>query len=142
MGSKGRPGASLRVWSEYFPNAKIFGADIDKNILFKEGNIQTFYVDQTSSDSVKNMWNDVKQDSFDLIIDDGLHTFDAGVCFFKNSIDRLSSNGIYIIEDVSKESLKSFSEFFKDSEFQVDFVPLFRPMLPLCSNSLIVIRKM
>src|SRR5262249_23189855 len=32
MGSTGVPGASLRVWREYFPNAMILGADIDKDI--------------------------------------------------------------------------------------------------------------
>jgi hypothetical protein len=141
MSSSGQPGASLRVWRDYFPNAEIFGADIDKDILFREDKIQTFYVDQTQSSSVVNMWNEINHDSFDLIIDDGLHTFDAGICFFENSIDQLSSDGIYIIEDVSKKDLKAFSVFFKDSEFQVDFVPLFRPMLKLGSNSLVVIRK-
>ena len=30
-----------------FPNAQIYGADIDKNILKDEERIKTFYVDQT-----------------------------------------------------------------------------------------------
>ena len=34
MGIKGKPGASLRVWKDYFPNANIIGVDIDENILF------------------------------------------------------------------------------------------------------------
>ena len=31
MGINGKPGASLRVWRDYFPNAEIFGGDIDEN---------------------------------------------------------------------------------------------------------------
>ena len=33
MGPKGIPLASLRAWRDYFVNANIYGADIDKNIL-------------------------------------------------------------------------------------------------------------
>jgi len=29
MGKFGKPGASLRAFSQYFPNSEIFGADID-----------------------------------------------------------------------------------------------------------------
>jgi hypothetical protein len=36
MGVNGKPGASLRAWRDYFPHATIYGADIDRDILFKE----------------------------------------------------------------------------------------------------------
>src|SRR3546814_783879 len=36
MGVHGKPGASLRVWRDYFPKAEIVGFDIDENILFQE----------------------------------------------------------------------------------------------------------
>ena len=35
MGKDYIPGASLKVWRDYFPNAVIYGADIDSDILFK-----------------------------------------------------------------------------------------------------------
>ena len=43
MNINGKPGASLRAWRDYFENALIYGADIDKNILFKENRINTFF---------------------------------------------------------------------------------------------------
>ena len=46
MGKKYDPGGSLKVWRDYFPNAKIYGADIDKEILFETERIKTFYVNQ------------------------------------------------------------------------------------------------
>lgn len=36
MTASGKPGASLRVWRDFFPNAMIWGADLDRNILFTE----------------------------------------------------------------------------------------------------------
>jgi len=59
MGDYGPSGASLRVWQEYFPNALIFGADIDKSSLFQEERIKTFYVDQLDLKSVRNLWQSV-----------------------------------------------------------------------------------
>jgi hypothetical protein len=53
MGSMGKPGASLRVWRDYFLNAIIYGADIDKDILFAEEKIKTFYIDQLDSVAIK-----------------------------------------------------------------------------------------
>ena len=79
MGANASPGASLRVWRDYFPNASIVGADIDKNILFSEDRIKTFFVDQTKKQSIKNMWSNIGYSDFDLMVDDGLHTYEGGV---------------------------------------------------------------
>ena len=43
MGADGKPLASLRAWQDYFKNADIYGADIDKTILKNEGRIKTFF---------------------------------------------------------------------------------------------------
>jgi hypothetical protein len=101
MGANGTPGASLRGWAEFFPNAHIFAADIDKTILFQEDRIKTFYTDQLDRITIKGMWlqKDL-QEQFDLIVDDGLHTYDANVCFLENSIHKLRVGGYYIVEDI------------------------------------------
>jgi hypothetical protein len=96
----GKPGASLRVWRDYFINSQVYGADIDKNILFKEDRIHTYYVDQTNQLSINKMWININKDNFDVIIDDGLHTLEGGLTLFENSFNKLKKNGIYIIEDV------------------------------------------
>jgi len=116
MGPDGVPGASLYGWKDFFPLAHIVGADIDKDILFQTDRIQTFYCDQTNPDTIKTMWETL--DPFDIIIEDGLHTFSANVCFFENSIHKLKSNGYYIIEDVLKEEAPLFVEKIKEWELQ------------------------
>jgi SAM-dependent methyltransferase len=101
MGLNGKPGASLRGWAEYFPNALVFGADIDKRILFEEPRIKTFYCDQTNPESIAALWSEPDlQDGFDIIVDDGLHEYEANKCFYERSIHKLKAGGYYIVEDL------------------------------------------
>jgi len=104
MGAAGRPGASLRAFREFLPNAKIFGADIDKRILFSEDRIETFYIDQTNPDSFLNL-PDSLPDLFDLIIDDGLHSPDANVQTLKFGLSKIKIGGWVVIEDIIVEAI-------------------------------------
>jgi hypothetical protein len=117
MGIDGRPGASLYGWAEFFPNASIYGADIDKDILFQTERIKTYYCDQTNPSIISDMWNSKGlDDKFDIIIEDGLHTFTANVCFFENSIHKLNSGGYYIIEDITTTDIPIFNTKIKEWE--------------------------
>jgi hypothetical protein len=146
MGSKGRPGASLYGWSEFFPNSEIFGADIDTNILFNTDRINTFYCDQTNQQIIKNMWDNPKlHENFDIIIEDGLHTFNANVCFFENSIHKLKANGYFIIEDILIyeehlfiNKIKEWKNQYKNCSFTMLKIP---STCNLCDNTLIVVYK-
>lgn len=141
MGISGKPGASLRVWRDYFQNATVYGADIDQDVLFEEERIRTFYIDQLDSATIEKYWERVGVKDFDLMVDDGLHTFDAGVTLFLGSVDKLANNGIYVIEDVHPNELVQFKDFFHGKEFIVEYVNLFRPAIALNDNSLVVVRK-
>jgi hypothetical protein len=141
MGINGKPGASLRVWRDYFPNALIVGADIDRAVLFQEERIQTYYVDQFDKISIKALWEQIDGQDFDLMIDDGLHTFDAGRCMFENSIFRLSEEGIYVIEDVHIDEMFHYKDFFSEKGYIVNYVNLYRPREDSADNNAIVIRR-
>jgi hypothetical protein len=104
MGINGVPGASLRGFREFFTNGKMYGADVDKNCLFNEERIATFYVNQLEPESIVNLWKThFGGVQFDLIIDDGLHAFEANRNFLENSFHMLKSGGLFIIEDVDFE---------------------------------------
>ena len=141
MGLKGKPGASLRVWRDWFEDATIVGADIDRKILFSEPGIATFYVDQTNPDSIRSLWKDVDVEFFHIMIDDGLHTFEAGKILFENSIEKLSETGYYIIEDVRPGDLDLFRKFFHNRSEKVYYVRLIRHQHSLGDNTLLVIQK-
>lgn len=141
MGADGRPGASLRAWRDYFVNAQIYGGDIDEDCLFAEERIRCFQVDQTSGDSVENFWRQVGTDEVDVIVDDGLHTFEAGREFFEGSIGKLRRGGWYFIEDVHPKYLEQFRTYFSSSNLNPMFVELGRPGLPIGDNVVIAIRN-
>lgn len=120
MGVFGKPGASLYGWREYFPDSLIFGADIDKDILFTDTNIETFYCDQTNKNSIQNLWNQNSlKENFDIIIEDGLHTLPAQINFLENSIHKLNSGGMYICEDVVKQNIPQFMKYMEESKFEL-----------------------
>lgn len=111
MGPEGKPGASLYGWSLFFPKGKIYGADIDKRILFKEKNINTFYCNELDISSIQEMFSNeyLKEIRFDVIVEDGLHLFEAQRNFFENSIHKLKKGGIYIAEDLQSFSRSIFN---------------------------------
>ena len=93
------PGGSLRGWREFFPAARIIGADLDRDVLFAEDRIDTFWVDVQSTVAIRDMWQGIGG-TVDLIVDDAYHTFKANECLLKNSFHMLRPGGFYIIEDI------------------------------------------
>jgi len=146
MGENGKPGASLYGWREFFPNSKIYGADIDMNILFETDRIKTYYCDQTNPVIIKMMWNQTELvDGFDIIVEDGLHEYHANECFFENSVHKLNVGGYFIIEDILQEELHLFENKvvewklrFPDLEFTLLRIPSKRNTF---DNNLLVIKK-
>ena len=140
MGSEGKPLASLRAWREYFVNANIYGADIDKNILKDEERIKTFYVDQTNPETISALFKQIGLDKFDVILEDGLHEFNANICFFENAIDYLDDNGVYIIEDIYYKDKIKFINYFKNLKYNFSIIDLYHQK-NIANNCVIVVRK-
>ena len=45
MGDDGKPGSSIRAFRDYLPNAQIYGADVDRKILFEEELVEMLYTE-------------------------------------------------------------------------------------------------
>ncbi len=112
MGADGVPGASLRAWKSWFPNATIIGGDIDSRILFQEDRISTYWVDQLSPQSIVDLCEQ-SRDMFDIIIIDGLHTPIADLNSLIYTMPFVRSGGYIVIEDISPNSAKSVWSFLK-----------------------------
>lgn len=90
-------GGSLLLWNHIFPNCQIYGVDINYcNNIDNIANIKQITGD-AYSDSISSMFNN---NSIDLIIDDGPHTFDSFKYLVDSYYSKLTSNGIMVIEDV------------------------------------------
>lgn len=113
-------GASLKAWKKYFSKAEIFGADIDKNILFNEERIKTFYCDQTSPKSIKLLWENFNDVEFDIILEDGLHTYEANIIFLENSLHKVKKSGFYIIEDILTKDLHLYYDYLSKTKLVFD----------------------
>ncbi len=90
-------GGSLSLWKEYFPYAKIFGADIHQE--WKDERTTVIKCDQSSAFDLKILAQKVPKCK--LIIDDGSHNPQHQMItfceLFKNALD---FGGVYIIEDL------------------------------------------
>jgi len=98
-------GGSIKLWSDFFTNATIYGLDImnianmwdgikNKNNIFLYGSIDA-YNDKFFTDTFLN-----KNIKFDFMLDDGPHTLESMKSFIKLYSQIMADDGILIIEDV------------------------------------------
>lgn len=92
-------GASLHMWHDFFPNAQIYGADIDKSMLFKTDRIKTYQCDQTKKADLEKLIKHTGTD-IDFFIDDGSHKPQDQVFTCLTLMPMLQKNVVYVIEDV------------------------------------------
>ena len=91
-----RTGASLRMWSEWFPTAVVDGVDINPDCKKHEiGNIRVVIGDQTDIEVLNQ-----PKPAYDVIIDDGSHVNEWTVTTFNHLFKQLKKGGIYILEDM------------------------------------------
>lgn len=107
---KGIVGASLRMWRDFFPEAQIYGADIDKGLLFQDERILSILCDQQNKADLEDLifctGNDI-----DLVIDDGLHTPTSQLFTCKTLMPLLDRKAMYVIEDAARVDVADLSEY-------------------------------
>ena len=94
-----RDGASLKMWRDFFPKAKVTGWDIAQ-VMGIVG-VVTQVVDCT-----KALPGDAK---YDLIIDDASHRTLDQVQTFNNWFSAVSPGGCYIVEDVHSQYFTEYN---------------------------------
>ncbi len=89
-------GASLQMWRDYFPNAEIYGLDINK-VSVSGPRIHTVRGDQSDEALLAQVR---ELGPFDVIIDDGSHFGSDVHATFGGLFDSLQADGMYVIEDM------------------------------------------
>lgn len=94
-----RPGGSLRAWRDYFPEAMVYGIDVQPDAVISEDRIVTAICDSGDAKMVKEVvggwgvW-------FDIIIDDGNHHGESQLQTLRSLWQYVNDGGYYVIEDV------------------------------------------
>lgn len=91
-------GASLKMWEQYFPEAIIYGADIEDKRQYETERIGTTIIDTLNPESIDAF---ILRNAFRLkiIIDDAGHESEAQILAFEKLFPVLDPGGYYIIED-------------------------------------------
>jgi hypothetical protein len=95
-----RPGASLRMWRDYFPFAQIYGVDNDPACLFSDNRISTFLCDEHDLARVRALIEQLGAHAIDLVIDDASHRYWDQVALAATVRPLLRRDAVYVIEDV------------------------------------------
>lgn len=100
-------GQSLKMWSEYYPDAKIIGIDINSNFDIMLPNVETLLMNQQNTSRLQ-----ILQDfySFDVIIDDGSHVWGDQMRTFFALFPLMKSGSVYIMEDVHTSYFSSYND--------------------------------
>lgn len=92
-------GASIRMWKEYFPKANIVAIDIDPRCKeFEEDRIDIHIGDQTDVKFLNSVFDKYKH--FEIILDDGGHSYKQQIVSFETYFTQLTPGGMYFIEDL------------------------------------------
>ncbi|MEJ0069316.1 MAG: class I SAM-dependent methyltransferase [Pseudomonadota bacterium] len=91
-------GASLRMWAEYFPNARLVGLDIADKQLTLDPRISFVRGSQTDRTLLQRLW--LAHGPFDIVIDDGSHIASDVLTSFQVLYPMMKPHGIYAVEDV------------------------------------------
>lgn len=90
-------GESIVLWRDFFQNAEIYALDVRNcHRLNNQNRIHPIYGNAYSQDILSKF----EKNSFDIIIDDGPHTYDTMCYFLDHYIDLLNDKGILILEDI------------------------------------------
>lgn len=93
-------GASLRMWKEYFPNAKIYGIDMRPTCKQNdEDKIEIFIGNQNDKWFLERVVEEIGG-QLHIVIDDGGHRSELHVSSFEVLFPFVISGGLYIIEDL------------------------------------------
>ncbi len=93
-------GASLQMWEEYFPNARIWGFDWNTTFVpDPNSRISIIHGDQGKKEDLERLKAEIKE-PLDIIIDDGGHHMHQQILTFHELFPTVSPGGYFVIEDL------------------------------------------
>ena len=97
---------SLRVWREFFPNADLYGFDVEDFSFFAQERTSTFRGDQSSREDLDRFLQTVDARGFRIVVDDGSHASSHQQTSLATLFSHVEPGGIYVIEDLGWQPYK------------------------------------
>jgi len=112
------PGASIKLWTSYFNNLEFIGFEIMPEAKSLEDlNIRIFTGNQYKTEDLNNCIEQYGTD-YDIIIDDGVHTFEAIKTSFEVLYPHLKKGGMYVIEDIHANDSREIENWLKENKYE------------------------
>lgn len=124
-------GSSLKMWRDYFPNAQVYGMDINPDCARHAGERITVIIgDQGNRMDLAKL---AEKGPFDLILDDGSHFYPHQITSFEALWDSVIVSGLYIVEDIFTSYWQGWGEGITAVDYfrrVVDYVNFMGTMTP------------
>jgi hypothetical protein len=101
-----RHGASLALWSKYFKKGSILGVDNFSDLAVGDDlPIVDEWINQPNirlkiGDAYSKSFSEEISESFDIVIEDGLHTLETQKIALELYLPKLKPGGVFIVEDI------------------------------------------
>jgi hypothetical protein len=115
-------GGSLKLWYEFFENARVYGIDNNSAVNQLKFN---FPVNITVGDQGDDsFWQSYLNNSpgFDVIIDDGGHTMHQQLTSLLHLFPKLNDKGVYLIEDTHTSYWKEYGGGFREQNSIIEII--------------------
>lgn len=131
-------GGSLILWDNYFEKGTLLGIDVEERNI-RENVKDCKKVEVKICDAYQKEFVDGLE-NFDIIIDDGPHSFESQCKFIELYCNKLNKNGVLIVEDIlNLEYTEKFKELVPSSmSYEVLDI---RHGVPKADNILFVVRN-
>ena len=101
-------GASLRMWEEYFPRARIIGIDFEPQCLAHQGGRRQVIIGSAADPHFLNRSVESIGSPLDIIIDDGSHLMRDQQTAFSTLFPHIRPGGWYVVEDLETSYYPKF----------------------------------
>lgn len=91
-------GPSLKMWYEFFPNAKIYAIDVESQTHHENERVKTFKCDQSNRQQLEHVMKNIG--NVDVVIDDGSHVVSHQQISLGFIFPYVNEGGQYWIEDL------------------------------------------
>lgn len=114
-------GGSLQMWRDYFgPQARIYGVDINPECKkFEEENVKIFIGSQSDRIFLQEIKRQIPP--IDILIDDGGHTMEQQITTFEELFDHVTTNGVYLCEDLHTSYFEEFGGGHKNPKTFIEY---------------------